>query len=271
MDLEKAIQLAGKQMACQFDFISTQYRHRGLTGSRKEEVVREFLRTFLPVHLEVSSGELFDSSGAHSGECDVIVSDRSRVPRLLAGNNRLIPVEGAYCVLEIKTKLDRPELKDCLGKMEKAKSLSKRAFFPETGMIRNTFDAYGKDDLECFPLLFSVFAQRSIKPHRLLDAVAEFCKGKSCQDMPDSIVSLEGGWVMCWHDQDHDKYDLLASPGASLVVIEAGVNTLLLFFLMLHRWLSQAHCRPIRMLDYARSPLFGEPMHRATIRGTENS
>jgi hypothetical protein len=50
-------------------------------GTNREEVVREFLSLHLPKRLGVSTGFVFDSSGAVSKQMDVVIYDCNDCPR----------------------------------------------------------------------------------------------------------------------------------------------------------------------------------------------
>ncbi len=235
-------------MLRQFEVFSAQYQHRGLRGSAREEVVKDFLVNYLPSNLEIASGEIFGTRGSNPRESDVIVLDRFKVPLMFAGNKRLVPVEGVYAVMEVKSNLDSSALRDCLSKCSDIKSMAKTAYYPQTGAVLDVFHIYGQE-LQHFPTLFSVFAYRGVKPETLIGQVEEFCRDKPPEQTLDSVLCLDG-WLMCWWDADADKYDLVYSPGSRLAVIEGGRNALSFFYLLYYRWLSQAWCRPIRMLDY---------------------
>lgn len=241
----------------QFEVFSTQYQHRGLRGSAREDAVKDFLINYLPSNLEIASGEIFDTEGSISRECDVIVLDHFKVPLMFAGSKRLAPVEGVYAIMEVKSNLDSAELQDCFSKCSDTKNMAKTAYFPQTGAVIDTFDFYGQE-LRHFPTLFSVFAYRGINPEMLVGQVEEFCRDKPPEQTLDGILCLDG-WTICWWDAEADKYDLVYSPGAQLAVVESDRNALSFFYLLYSRLLSQANCRPIRMLDYIE---YTEPLRR---------
>jgi hypothetical protein len=49
--------------------------HPGEVGSGREEILRRFLRDYLPKRFDVSSGFVFDSEGNISRQLDIIVAD----------------------------------------------------------------------------------------------------------------------------------------------------------------------------------------------------
>ncbi len=257
MDLERILSAASDDMLRQFEVFSAQYQHRGLRGSAREDAVKDFLVNYLPSNLEIASGEIFDTRGSNPRECDVIVLDRSKVPLMFAGNKRLAPVEGVYAVMEVKSTLDSSALQDCLSKCSDIKGMEKTAYYPQTGAVLDVFHIYGQE-LHHFPTLFSVFAYRGVNPETLISQVEDYCLDKPPERTLDSILCLDG-WIICWWEAEADKYDLVYSPGAQLAIIEGDKNALSFFYLLYYRWLSQAWCRPIRMLDYLK---YTNPLRR---------
>jgi len=86
--------------------------HRGEQGAAREEVVRKFLRAYLPKRFEVSSGFIFDAHGNVSHQTDVIISDAYTSPCFeVDGGVRFYPCESVVAAGEIKTNItSRKEL-----------------------------------------------------------------------------------------------------------------------------------------------------------------
>jgi len=115
-------------MLQKFNNLSTQYHHRGVRGEYREEIV---------------CGEIFDVNGLASSQCDVMIIDAERVPKMFAKTQRFVSAEGVYAVLEVKSKLDSEQLQDCLDRCRKIKALEKRAYVSEDGDIETGFHLYG--------------------------------------------------------------------------------------------------------------------------------
>ncbi len=259
MNLADTLSAVATSMKASFEVHSMVYQHRGLRGGYREDVVRDFLTDYLPSQIEATSGELFDATGQHSPECDIILLDRLHVPLLIGGNRRVIPIEGAHAVLEVKSMLDSRELQDCLTKCSRVKSLRKTAYVPQGQAFRHITHAYGRE-WEHFPTLFTIFAYHGIDPQALVGVLEEWGANRALESTLDSIFCLDG-WLICWWDAQSDQYDLLARPGARLVVVDAGERALLFFYLLYYRWLSQAWCRPIRMTAYAQGGNLGKRIY----------
>src|SRR5450759_5104847 len=90
----------------------------GLKGSSFEETLRQFMRTYLPQSLDISTGILIDADGSSSRQLDVIISDAAKTPVFYrSGDIRVVPVECAYAVIEVKAHLSGQDLKAAFDNM----------------------------------------------------------------------------------------------------------------------------------------------------------
>ncbi len=120
-------------------------KHPGLKGASFEETFRTFLKDYLPQSLNISTGILVDSHGSVSRQLDVIISDSAKTPIFYSsGNLRVIPVECAYAVIEVKANLDADELNGVFQNMESVRNLKKNAFVRPIGDITYEDNLYGK-------------------------------------------------------------------------------------------------------------------------------
>jgi hypothetical protein len=101
----------GKKMRADFDETRNASGHPGFKGESFEEHFQSFLRKYLPKGLDIPTGILVDAKGNSSRQLDVIISDGLKIPIFYSsGERRVIPVEGAYAVIEVKANLDTKEL-----------------------------------------------------------------------------------------------------------------------------------------------------------------
>ena len=64
MLLQAPLKGLADQMRADFEVLSVQLQHRSLKGGYREEALAEFLRGYLPDHVDVVRGELFDTEGS---------------------------------------------------------------------------------------------------------------------------------------------------------------------------------------------------------------
>lgn len=125
-------------------------------GTARENTVSRFLQDHLPGRYIVSSGELVDTHGNHSGQTDIMIYDGSTTQPLMSdGDNVLLPAEALLATVEVKSFLDQTEVDKSIkgiGKMHNLKPWDK-----SWGVSHKTGD---KSD-ELPRILCSIFAYGS--------------------------------------------------------------------------------------------------------------
>jgi len=100
--------------------------HSGDKGENREDLLREFLKDHLPKQYGVLKGEIVTKDGAKSHAADVIVYDALSSPVLYKGKTAVVPIEGVYGIIEVKSRLSKAELVDAIRKIEAFKRLAPR-------------------------------------------------------------------------------------------------------------------------------------------------
>ncbi len=117
--------------------ISSEYKltalgvHRGLKGTKREKILRNFLRDSLPEQYSLGDGEIFDSEGNVSNQIDIIIHS-THMPVFKYSQYALFyPIESIFGVCEVKTKLDKTTLEEAIKNIQSAKKmkLSKPSIF----------------------------------------------------------------------------------------------------------------------------------------------
>lgn len=82
-------------------------------GLGNEQIFRDLLKEFLPNKYGIAKGKIINYFGDASKQCDLIIYDQNNCPRLFIdeNENQIIPIEGVYCVIQIKTTLNRSTMK----------------------------------------------------------------------------------------------------------------------------------------------------------------
>jgi hypothetical protein len=218
-----------------------------MKGDAIEECVRLFLRQYLPKTLDISSGILVDSDGRQSRQLDIIISDAAKTPVFFQSDKmRVIPVECAYAIVEVKASLDKLELEKAFQNMRSVKSLSKKAYFDEQGQIRHTHTLYGKE-WNNWPIHYFIFAFDSISLASLKDSLDELQKNQLVWERIDSIYVLEKGVIVnYWLD---GKLAALPSQG-SLTAVSLTNKPLLFFYTLVSIILNQASMKNFNIHPY---------------------
>ncbi|MFE2939040.1 DUF6602 domain-containing protein [Streptomyces sp. NPDC059255] len=246
-----------KRMRADFDQ-SKVFKHNGEAGTSREVLVKNFLSSYLPAHVEaVHNAEIVTSSGEVSSQCDIVVVDRGALPLTSLEGYRIIPNECVYGLIEVKTNLAKVDLIDACNKISKARQMEKTAYRKVPNPIRRTTTAYGRT-YDHFPTSGIIVAFESGKLETLGNHLMEWCSTRQVHEWPDSVWVLGKG-ILQWRGKENGLLERTPSPGASLVQIDAweGDDVLLPLALHLNVHFSEAWMHPLNLMPYAGSTPLG--------------
>jgi hypothetical protein len=101
-------------------------RHAGDKGENREHILREFLANHLPKKYGVTKGEIITKNGQHSHSADIIIYDAMSTPVLYAEKTSIVPIEGVYGIIEVKSTLSKAEFIGASRQIESFKRLAPR-------------------------------------------------------------------------------------------------------------------------------------------------
>src|SRR6266704_3314125 len=102
LSLTRMLRGAGNRMSA--DLKERLISHPGEVGTDREEIIRGFLRSYLPKRFEVSTGFVFDSKGGLSKQLDIIIADSLVCPRFeTLGGKRIYPCECVVSVGQVRS------------------------------------------------------------------------------------------------------------------------------------------------------------------------
>lgn len=101
-------------------------QHNGDKGENREEILMEFLKKHLPKRYGVTKGEVITKDGLRSHAIDIIIYDAVNCPVLYAGKTSILPIEGVYGIIEVKSSLSKTEFEDAASKIASFKKLAPR-------------------------------------------------------------------------------------------------------------------------------------------------
>jgi len=103
---------------------SSAFGHSGIKGNERAAAFAEFLRQRLPDFLEVTKGEAIDCFDNRTGELDICVYDKLAArPISEQREHTLIPCESIYVVIEVKSLLNKDEVRKCLIHADRIRKL----------------------------------------------------------------------------------------------------------------------------------------------------
>ncbi len=116
-----------KELVLAFDS-SNHATHPGAVGNGKEKSVMKRLELLLPEGVGIGQGFVYDLNGTVSRQCDIILYEKDYCLKAVANEdeaNTYFNCESVIAVGEIKSKLVRSELEDCLNKFTQLSELSR--------------------------------------------------------------------------------------------------------------------------------------------------
>lgn len=226
------------------------FSHPGMKGAVTENVVIEFLKKYLPRNLDVCSGILIDSKGAVSRQLDIIIFDANKTPSLFFNAGlRVVPVECAYAVIEVKMQLSSQTLNDCIENMKSVKSLDRSSYYEQGQVIAHATKLYGIEKDFWSDTLYFVFAfETKMQLSNLAIILNNFAESSAVNKRIDSIYCLDAGFI-CNHSGE--GIDALPSNISKFVVVKD--NSLLIFYACLARYMNQANIPNFNFTKYIQS------------------
>ncbi|MCX5090512.1 hypothetical protein OOK36_16720 [Streptomyces sp. NBC_00365] len=237
---------------------SRNFSHNGEAGTSREALVREFLASYLPSHVEtVHNAEIITASGETSPQCDIVLADRGTPPFTTLNGYRILPNECVYGVVEVKTKLDKEQLVDACNKISKLRHMSKDSYRPTPGLIPRKTSAYGKV-YEFFPTSGIIIAFDSLKLETIGSHLMDWCQNRPPVEWPDSVWVLGKGHLQ-WQNPDNHLLERSPEPGSLLAQIDTDTSQDILLALALHLNIhfSDAWMNPIDLVPYAGAARLG--------------
>ena len=138
-------------------------RHSGEFGQYREELVKKWIRVVVPEMFGISSGFLVNPQGDISTQCDIIIYDRTRTPKIEnIDNQKFFPIETVSCIGEVKSDINSmSELNSHLIKLAQIKKM-RDSMIGKSPYYRHSSDAPFSPTLNPFDNIFSFLICRSL-------------------------------------------------------------------------------------------------------------
>lgn len=191
--LKDYVQSYGEILLRDFEAKKAKFAHNGDKGDAAEEILREFLRDYLPPFNRLGQGEIIDTKGTISGQTDIVITNEYH-PFFKETSPSLFIIEGIACVGEVKSILNSNELDKTLNACKKFKTL-----VPDigTGSITGTNEEDRKRFIERRP--YFLFAYKAkMKLSGIREKIQSF-NSENNLSIPlqiDSVFCLDKGIVL---------------------------------------------------------------------------
>jgi len=209
-------------------------KHKGIKGSYRENIIKNFLGDNLTDEFNISSGEIFDSNGNISKQVDIIIYSYKSPVFKMGDFFSYCPIESVRGAIEIKTKLNKGTLIESIQNIIKIKELEEKT----PAMTR-----LGNNNVYC-----GIFSFSTINPSTIKRYLNEYFITNDISPMlkPDFICSL-------------DKFIAIRSPGdhgiqsderGDTAFIRSEKDTLLLFYCILYNGLHNMNEQNYNFIRY---------------------
>lgn len=227
------------------------FAHNLTKGEAVESAVRKFFRDHLPISIGVAHGQVIDRHGSTSKQLDVILYDAGRTPILFsdeADENRIIPIEGVIAVVESKTSLKTSDITTLAESARVLKSLDRSAYYrSDDRMIKHVVNGYGRE-WEVLPPLYFVVAFDGPTPQSIAQALEKANENTPLHQRIDMTCIIKQG-IVANSKPDSSGIEALPFPGSKLLAFETK-NSLLLFYILMSRYVLQSALPPISIQSY---------------------
>lgn len=252
MTLQDTMKSISKKMKIDYEELSQGLQHSGLKGDNRENIVKDFLEKYLHKRFGVVKGEIMATNGKTSKQQDVIIYDFGRCPLLYNEKEiQVLPVEGVYVVIEVKSTLDEKELIKSIKNISSVKKLPKKAFIDEKSVIESFICELGekKNYFNTMGILFAFSSKLTLKT--LKKKLKEHYKKLKVppKQQIDFIFILDRG-LLIHFDKKNKEISTTVELKTDLSIVDTKEG-LLLFYLLLMERLGAISTPPISINDYA--------------------
>ncbi|MEX2046711.1 MAG: DUF6602 domain-containing protein, partial [Chloroflexota bacterium] len=182
--------------------------HAGESGRAREEIIRRFLRRFVPRGLGIDTGFVVDSAGNISRQIDIVIYRDNYHPILEIGGLKHFLVESVVAVIENKAAVEsRETLRDALESVRSVKHLDRSG----GGNNYAVMDFHGKGPKQNsdprYRVWTAIIAEQSLSRESFLAEIGEDMRGHDISLWLDCFVSVNGfvsryvdeGNALAWH------------------------------------------------------------------------
>lgn len=230
--------------------------HRGAKGGAVESAARNFLRDHLPDSIGIAHGEVIDRQGDTSSQLDVILYDAQKTPILFSDKeegNRVVPVEGVIAAIEVKTNLQTKDIPKLAESARKLKSLDRSAYYRQPNpIITETTEGFG-ESWDVLPPMYFILGFDGPEMSTLASTIARECRQQPLQRRIDMACVIQRGLVAN-SKEDGSGLNALSFVGSRLAPTTTE-HSLLLFYILMSRYLLQVSIPPISIQSYVPNEL----------------
>jgi hypothetical protein len=110
--------------------------HYGERGRIAEEIIKKVLARTLPKRFSIGTGVIFSADGQVSAQTDIVIYDNfHNSPLLSEFGSCVFPVETVYATVEVKSVLDKRELRRSIDAIMRLRTVGKKRHYVTQGFL----------------------------------------------------------------------------------------------------------------------------------------
>lgn len=185
--------------------------HSASIGEAAEGAFRDFLEQRLPRAFAVGQGFVFEPGGKRGLQQDIVIYDNLHHPMLVSeGKQGLFPTDTVVAIFEVKSTIDKQEIRDAVNKIASVKSLKRSVRNQITGTLS------GKNVIPLRGYIFA-YGTRFKKARTVAEHLADAVEEHSPELRPDFML-VQDKWWFDWIGNDGKNAKPSDTPAALRVV-----------------------------------------------------
>ncbi|NLN81171.1 MAG: hypothetical protein GX136_01300 [Clostridiales bacterium] len=237
------LKAVAKKLEIDYAEVTSHISHMGELGASREELLRDYIKNYLPEKFKVGRGIILDSDGHQSRQQDFIIYDAFNSPAaLLMDGLQVLPIESVYCTIEIKSTLNKTELAKCVENIKSVRMLKPCVIhnLPIQPAITN----------KSLGFVFAYTSDTSIET--LLDNFYELNKNVELDHQISLVCVLDKGLILRTNNSMIGQISYVPAPNTTLGFCKNPLETnFYLFYLFLMNALNSMTNLPPDLMTYA--------------------
>lgn len=236
--LKKIFNGLEQKIKAEYAEITSIINHSPTKGVSREKILKDFLLKYVPDNIGITSGEIISTDGQTSNQIDLIFYDKNKCPVFYTdGESSILPIEGVYGIVEVKSKLNENELIDAYNKINRVKKMPKTAYQKDIKLKGIGSKLYNKTWADYYPLFGFIIAFDSKDLVKLKNKLKEIQSKEELEYRTDSLWVFNKGKILNFNRLT-GKFDTLPSKDTVLAALSSE-NDLILLLSQFHGLLSR--------------------------------
>lgn len=237
------LKAVAKKLEIDYAEVTSHINHTGELGASREELLKSYIKQFLPEKFKVGRGIIVDSDEHQSRQQDFIIYDAFNSPAaLLMDSVQVLPIESVYCTIEVKSTINKTELSKCIENIKSVRTLKPCVIHNLPIQLATTNKTLG--------FVFAYTSDTSIES--LLDNFYELNQNVDLDSQISMICILNKGLILRTYNSKIGNICLVPEPKTTMGYCKNSLEyNFYLFYLLLMNALNGMQNLPPDLMTYA--------------------